>query len=97
MGNSNVATGQDCVRTKPFEWLRHIAVRNGYLKLVPMLNGPGGYMVVDKLYTYNFDVSCPDVMSLSNHPIQNLKEYFKFWDEVQMKRHDLGSPSCPSC
>eukprot|EP00973_Karenia_brevis_P082574 11447735-Karenia_brevis.AAC.1 len=56
-----------------FEWLRRIAIKNGYLNLVPMPNGPGGYMVVDKLYMYDFRSSVPDVMPLSMPPIETLE------------------------
>eukprot|EP00973_Karenia_brevis_P010038 1358214-Karenia_brevis.AAC.1 len=49
-----------------FDWLRKIAIKCGNIDSVPMLNGPGGYMVADYLASYDFDVACPDVESYLN-------------------------------
>eukprot|EP00973_Karenia_brevis_P089740 12399241-Karenia_brevis.AAC.1 len=39
-----------------FDWLRRIAIKNANFDLVPMLDGPGGYILADHLAAYDFDM-----------------------------------------
>eukprot|EP00973_Karenia_brevis_P073005 10139597-Karenia_brevis.AAC.1 len=71
-----------------FDWLRQIATKSGDVSLVPMLNGPGGYMVADDLASYDFDVACPKVEELTHHSISNLDEYLAMFKDVAHDERD---------
>eukprot|EP00973_Karenia_brevis_P037616 5190865-Karenia_brevis.AAC.1 len=54
--------------------VRNVAQKCGNSDLVPMLNGPAGYMVAQNLSTYDFQEACPDCDELFQRPIQNIEE-----------------------
>eukprot|EP00973_Karenia_brevis_P025699 3544752-Karenia_brevis.AAC.1 len=56
-----------------FEGLRRIVIKGNRDGLVPLLNGPGGYMVVEKFSTYDFAIDGPDVIRLTQRPVTNLE------------------------
>eukprot|EP00973_Karenia_brevis_P085328 11841940-Karenia_brevis.AAC.1 len=79
-----------------FDWIRRMAIKNNNFDLVPMLRGPGSYMVADHLALYDLYAAGPEVTKLIQASMSSLDEYVDLWQHVEIHEHNYGSLPCPS-